>query len=260
MATILPPPLQIKLKSSEAANEWKRFKQSWNNYELAAGISEKEERVKVATFLHVAGPEILEKYEGFLWDQPEDKLILQKIIEKFDQDYEERTNIIAERFKFLSRKQSMTENCDQFATSLRSLVNSCGYSKPEEALRDQFVLQICDQGAREKLLDEAQKDAKGLTFVRAINLVKNYEATKMQKKRMNDMDRSDEYELKSLKVNNSRQSRKCWSCGFSHEKFKCPAYGKECNKCKKLNHYAKMCKTNIRNVKMIEEYDESEEP
>ena len=73
--------------------------------------------------------------------------------------------MIAERFKFLSRIQSFDETSDQFATSLRTLVSTCGYDKPEEALRDQFVLQIYDQSAREKLLDEAQKDDKGLNFL-----------------------------------------------------------------------------------------------
>ena len=90
MATILPTPFQIKLDIGDAANKWKRFKQSRQNYELAAGINEKEERIKVATFLHVAGTEIMEKYNGFLWDEPEDKYKLEKIILKFDQDYKEK--------------------------------------------------------------------------------------------------------------------------------------------------------------------------
>ena len=97
MATLLPPPLQIKNEEG-TATEWKKFKLSWNNYELAAGIVDKEDRIRVATFLHVVGPEILEKYEGFIWDEPEDKYKLNKVIEKFDQDYEEKTNVIAERF------------------------------------------------------------------------------------------------------------------------------------------------------------------
>ena len=53
----------------------------------------------MATFLHGAGKEAMEKYEGFLWENEDDKNNLNKIIiiEKFDEDFNKRSNIIAER-------------------------------------------------------------------------------------------------------------------------------------------------------------------
>ena len=38
------------------------------------------------------------------------------------------------------------------------------------------------------------------------------------------------------------QSYKFQICGYTHEKNKCPAFGKKCRNCSKLNHFAKMCK------------------
>jgi hypothetical protein len=35
----------------------------------------------------------------------------------------------------------------------------------------------------------------------------------------------------------------CTNCGNKHPKQKCPAFGRQCNKCKKFNHYAKMCRS-----------------
>ena len=35
----------------------------------------------------------------------------------------------------------------------------------------------------------------------------------------------------------------CANCGNKHPKQKCPAFGRQCNKCKKFNHYAKMCRS-----------------
>ena len=151
---------------------------------MASGLKQKEEDVRIATFLHIAGDEAQEKYDSFIWVQEDHKNIMEEVLKKFDEDCAERTNIIAERFKFLSREQKEGENCDQFATALRSLVISCQYDKPEEALRDQFVLKIRDERAQEKLLDEAQKNAQSLSFNRAVNLVKNMEATKKQKHQM----------------------------------------------------------------------------
>ncbi|XP_045541721.1 uncharacterized protein LOC123723199 [Papilio machaon] len=34
----------------------------------------------------------------------------------------------------------------------------------------------------------------------------------------------------------------CGYCGTVHSRFECPAYGKTCRKCNKLNHFSKMCR------------------
>ena len=259
MATLLPPPLQIKNEEG-TATVWKKFKLSWNNYELAAGIVDKEDRIRVATFLHVAGPEIFEKYEGFIWDEPEDKYKLNKVIEKFDQDYEEKTNVIAERFRFLSRKQSPRENCDQFATALRTLVSKCEYDKPAEALRDQFVLQIYDENAREKLMDEAQRDAKGLSFVRAVNIIKNHEANSRHRKLMRkETEESYEPVNKFNEVKTKLGTNNCFRCGMKHDRYRCPAFGKECLQCGKPNHLKKMCKSKRSQIKLIVDQENDKE-
>ena len=113
-------------------------------------------------------------------------------------------------------------------------------TKPEKALRDQFVLQIYDQSARDRLLDEAQKDAMGLNFLRAINLVKNFEATKILKKRMlnqNDAQREVNLELNRIKSKVKKTIKKLLEYSvMDHDKCKCPAFGRECNKFKKMNH------------------------
>ena len=40
-----------------------------------------------------------------------------------------------------------------------------------------------------------------------------------------------------------RKRYKCTYCGTKHERKKCPAFGKECTVCHKLNHFASVCKT-----------------
>ena len=47
---------------------------------------------------------------------------------------------------------------------------------------------------------------------------------------------------------------RCKKCGRMHEARKCPAYGQECRKCKKLNHWASCC-----NTKFVQEASTSEE-
>ena len=35
----------------------------------------------------------------------------------------------------------------------------------------------------------------------------------------------------------------CRYCGGSHKRGSCPAYGQTCNKCKKSNHFSKVCQS-----------------
>jgi hypothetical protein len=48
-------------------------------------------------------------------------------------------------------------------------------------------------------------------------------------------------EINAIKTASTSQS--CQFCGLEHPIKKCPAYGKRCNKCNGLNHYARCCKT-----------------
>ena len=58
--------------------------------------------------------------------------------------------------------------------------------------------------------------------------------------------------------NKRPQMEKCTRCGGRHGKV-CPAFGTKCGKCKKLNHWAKMCKSrDPPNVHQIQEESDSE--
>ena len=53
----LPPPEPLKILDGNTSLKWKKFKQKWTNYEIATGVSEKEDATRVATFLTVIGEE-----------------------------------------------------------------------------------------------------------------------------------------------------------------------------------------------------------
>ena len=57
------------------------------------------------------------------------------------------------------------------------------------------------------------------------------------------------------KIKNKHQNSKqgfrqlCSKCGVKHEQNKCPAEGKIYEKCKKLNHFARACKSKLQERK-----------
>ena len=79
----LSPPETLNLDGNIADN-WRRWKQRFEIFSLASGLSGKTAGVQAATFLHVAGPEALEVYNTFSWPTPDDKNKVDQM-EKFDQ-------------------------------------------------------------------------------------------------------------------------------------------------------------------------------
>ena len=55
------------------ADNWRRWKQRFGIFSLASGLSTKDAGIQAAAFLHVAGPEALEVYNTFSWQNADDK-------------------------------------------------------------------------------------------------------------------------------------------------------------------------------------------
>ena len=50
------------------------------------------------------------------------------------------------------------------------------------------------------------------------------------------------YGTKPTQQQDQRPRRPCGNCGTFHKRRECPAYGKTCRKCNKLNHYGDYCR------------------
>ena len=242
----LPEKLKLR-EATDIGQCWKQFKQAWQIYEIASGCINNEEIVRLATFLHIGGPEAVEKYNTFSWNNEEDKNNLQKVIEKFDNDCKITTNVLLERNKFFRRKQKANESCDKYVAELRLLCASCEFISPEEHLRDQFALNIYNERAQERLLEIAQQNLKSLTFDKAIATVRNFEKTRRNGPSNEHHDEAMEVDMNVYKIKDDGNSHKmkrnqCSRCGTVHAYKQCPAFGRTCGKCGIPNHFAKMCK------------------
>ena len=112
----IPGPEKLNLIDGNEAANWNRFYSQWKCYEVATGLIEKTDEVRIATFLCFIGPEGHEKFNSFDFENEEDKTKMDKVIEKFEMDFQKRTNIIIERNRFLLRRQKENETIDQFVT------------------------------------------------------------------------------------------------------------------------------------------------
>ena len=200
---------------------------------LAIEITKKPEAVRVATLLIVIG-EACEVFSLFSdWREEGDRNKLEPVLNKFEEYCQPHKNVPFERYRFNRQVQEPGETYDQYRTALQKLAERCEFSSitPNEILRDQLVFGIRDAKTRERLLRQsgltlAKTDEIGSSVVNSINTDK-----------LNTEDQVNT-------VVPQKSVRDCWNCGRQHKfhrKELCPAYGKSCNKCHRLNHFAAKC-------------------
>ncbi|KAG1652083.1 Organic cation transporter 1 [Nymphon striatum] len=232
----------------------------WENYEIASGLNEKELKLRTATFLTCVGPEALDVYDGFAFDSDADKQNIDKIIQKFEIFCVGKTNETFERYNFNMCKQNENDKFDAYVSKLRKLANTCNYGTLQDSLiRDRIVCGITDNTCRKRLLQEET-----LTLEKCINICRAVESTSLRLKSMTgDLNTNDIQAEIQVIHNKAKQVGKlgCKYCGMNCVRGKCPAFGKKCNECGKLNHFASQCKQKLykarnQNVKQLSTHSE----
>ena len=220
----------------DVISNWQYFCNSWQNYEIATGLNDKANDVRVATLLTIMGKECYQVYENLplTIDERKDS---KAILEKLGQHFEPQRNTIYERYIFNSASQEDQETFEQFLNRLRKLAATCDYGTLlDELLRDRIVVGIRDNATRARLLRETK-----LTFAKSVDICRTSEAAAMQLQKMETKKEESVHAMKAR--TGKKQPSSCYYCGDFHPPGKCPAYGQECPKCHKKNHLAKVCRS-----------------
>ena len=247
------PPTKLDVTGNIAEN-WKTFKQTWENYSVIMSVNSQSEAYKVALFLHCLGPEALKIYNGLSFETPEQKATLKDIITKFEQFTIGETNETYERYVFNSRNQEPGETIDTYVTHLRTLAQTCNFCEclHDSLIRDRIVFGVNNNQSRKKLLQQRK-----LTLNNCIDICRSTEATASKLKTINATIATEE--VHALKYNTrkprnfkndtntpSKHRNTCKFCDGDHpfQKEKCPAWGQKCRNCGARNHFAKCCRKN----------------
>lgn len=258
MATFtIPPPPPLDIDSSSLATSFKKFKQAFTNFELATGIATRDNSLRVATLLAVIGQPAVDLYNTFTWANEADAKTYQKVIDQFEVHCKGHANTTYERYIFNMRVQREGESFESFVTSLKSLAETCEFETLTESLiRDRIILGMRNANIRQHLLREAH-----LTLTQAITIVRAAEAatahaSEIAKSTMSDIsdvhyvkhERQNRQKPAKFKQQQNSKSQICRNCGdkYPHTDHPCPAQGKTCLFCKKQNHFAKVCKTKLK--------------
>ncbi|KAI2665926.1 hypothetical protein H4Q32_023044 [Labeo rohita] len=198
--------------------------------------------------LHVIGEDALDIYNSF--QIPVDEFKLQNVMDRFEEYFVPKLNVMYEKYKFFSCNQKGGESFDQYLAELHTLSKTCDFGD----LRKSLIKRLLRK--------------QDLTLEKAVNICRAAETICVQAKELNKQDKTV-HALKNIKPPQSKNKQgktqsesnkyECGKCGRRHEFRMCPAFGKTCNKCGKRNHYAKCCKTKSTGTKVhtVEENTEA---
>jgi len=249
---------KLDWESGDLPTAWKTFRQHVQ-FTFDGPLKAKNEETKCNYLMLWVGDKGCDIYSTWNLQQAEAK-VLQTYYDRFDNYVRPKSNKLYARYKFTTRKQSEAETFEQFVTDLRLLIKDCDYQQRDEMLRDQIVFAVKSAKIREKLISEGSD----LTLEKAVDIARTYELSKQQVKSMNGEDSSihalnrkptarvqtskakgeHSKSTKYYQPERNKRDRNCGKCGRNHRRNeRCPAEGKQCNKCFKMNHFASVCKT-----------------
>lgn len=158
-----------------------------------------------------------------------------------------------ERYKFRQAKQETGETFEQFYTRLRQLSRNCEFIEVDDEIKSQLIMGCVSTKLRRKALSETMTLTKLLQCGRSQETAED-QATQMEGKELTatvnklvTKPKFSSYRRESKDISQhkaSQQNKKCYFCGGPYPHVKeCPAKGKVCQQCKKIGHFAKVCRS-----------------
>lgn len=243
--TTLTPPGHLEVQGNICEN-WRKFKQQWSVFFVASEYSRKRPIVQCSLFLHTIGQDALEIYNTFTFEEENDRNVLEMIIEKFENYCRPLKNLTFDRHKFFSRDQKDQESFEDYVRNLKILANACEFGDLKDSLiRDRIVCGIEDTNLKEKLLR-----IRDLTLANTEEICKASEMTKTQMKSFHS-GTSGPSDVLRIERRQRENRNSCKMCGYTHRYKNCPAFGKQCMKCRRFNHFSKMCRNKATKIAQV---------
>ena len=230
---------------------WKRWKQDFTLFLTANEYAKKPNEVKSSLLLHCIGEKDWEIYNNFTFNNEEDTLVYDKIIEKFEAYVAPLKNLTYLRFEFLIYWKEEGQCFESFFSDLKNFASDYELNHLKESLiRDMIVICLCYKKLQERLLREIN-----LSLDRTVESCKTIELTRSHAKAIQQGAlHSNDYVVDAIWRNwkDFGQSKKqvmimkCKFCYYTHKRGSSPACfcyvnDKICNSCLKKGNFSKGC-------------------
>ncbi|XP_063436697.1 uncharacterized protein LOC134718136 [Mytilus trossulus] len=246
MAASLPNFPSFPVHENKAEIRWRKWISRLEN--LFIGLNIKDSKRQRALLLHYAGEDVNEVFDTLENTGEDFGAAKQKLTAYFVP----KKNTKYEICKFRQAKQTSDETIDSFHTRLRQLAVNCEFTEPSKEVKSQIIQGCHSTRLRRKALREDTTLEGLISLARALELSEKQasEIVQSDKQSANAVRkgvgkrRNGPRFLQTQTDQNVKKKTTCRNCGgdFPHAN-KCPAFGKSCNSCKKLNHFASVCRS-----------------
>ena len=221
----IPVPAPLSTDGDQYAN-WEFFRSQWENYEIATGLFENQDKRRVATLISVMGKDCYRIFEH-LDITSEQRKKVDAILSKLEEYFKPKRNVIYERYIFRTTQQEPNETISEYVTKLRRLAASCDFGTlKEDMIRDRIVIGTSDEEVRSRLLRNPS-----LNLNTCIEMCRSSELARMQLQKIAPVRRHPMAEenvhwtSNKRRQTNDKDGDQCQYCGGGRHisKEKCPA-------------------------------------
>ena len=234
----------------------KQFKSAMTAFDITS-----DTRLR-ASLLHFGGDDIQDIFETL--PDTGDDTDYSKAVEALSKYFTPKKNIYYETLLFHATRQEQKETIQDFATRLRRLATKCDFHDADREIYTQLIKGSTNQTfvrhamqkerTLAKLLEAAQSMDATVNRFRDLDLEVG-ESRHQQVHKISTHFNSNPNERISrdahVKYADRRDTkRECYLCGgeYPHSN-RCPAEGRECSYCGKLNHFAEVCRSRSKHTR-----------
>lgn len=261
-------PQPFDCSEGTCATDWKNWLRGFELFASASGITYEK---KKEWLLHYAGPKVQSIYYNLPKESSKKKRSARtryrKAVAKLTGYFAPQENTSYERHIFRKMTQGRDERMDTFVMRLRMQADRCKFgSRSDENIKDQVTSSCYSDTLRRKILERNHKRLESvMKMCRVFEAVSRQEKTFAdESKRQSDPKREpvamgeevcaigDRKRFRSQYYSQDRSDRqtpldcsRCASKGHKSGDEKCPAIGKKCGRCGKMDHFARKCFTKV---------------
>ncbi|KAJ1142998.1 hypothetical protein NDU88_009310 [Pleurodeles waltl] len=248
--------------------KWKGWLRAFENYIISIdgqGYSPERKKSLLFGLLGKAGQEVFDSLPVYVNPHGATAPLneYQEAVRRLELQYAEECNIMVGRHKFALRKQEEGETIEEYIACLRVLAQDCEFAVMTDTyIRDQVVFYCHSKKVQERLLSCRNPSLKDV-----IAIAKAVERSMVSSKELaNTSQASNVFYVQDSRKHvpgnseraasdrgGGRRQLVCYRCGSKDhlaDSSACPAVHKSCSKCRKLGHFAAVCKAKKYNTGM----------
>ena len=245
MAINLPTFPEFDLQPRETVpTRFEKYHKRLNNLFAAMGIEEAPR--KKAMLLHYVGEDVCDIFDTLTVPAPEPDTngdVYKSAVKAISDHFEPQKCVDHHVYNFRKEAQRPNEKTSEFYTRLQLLARKCEFTDVNLEIKRQLIQTTTSARIRRKAIEQGLNLDQILKYARAMEMADD-QAAEIETEQSNAIRHRSVTKTHYPKPQSETDhSSKCGLCGGSYpHKYQCPAKGKRCLVCDKLNHFAKMCR------------------